>query len=560
MSPTVKKPCAGRYLFILGIMLALTGGPTCALAQSQPATATAPEETPAAPNPPATGSPTSVDDFFPAAQKAGMSIEEQIAMLEQVVSKLSQIVNAQSATDAQILNLKQFEEKLAILKARLLIPRINALRAEAEKAIAEGQFDDAEVKLHTALNWQRQINRSKAPAGIKDVSNERGLVMLLQQTDAQPAIQAVAKDLELARQAVKDSRLTEAQAAYARARESQLDINKRFVGTVYASQSVIAQIDAELATAQSTSLSRDIQLLNDQADSAAKNGKPGEAARLLQDAMLKQHTFETLYPNATPPVSLDDLDRKYQTLLSLSSMEAIAGLDRQCAELLRAGSIQQAITVARQAHDALEKVWQEFPKSDRLDRLLMRKFIFIGLRADELPAIQEQINRMLLPVPAHPGLLMQKIEVTQELYVRIANINPSRNHGANLPVDSLNWSEADNFCLRLSWLMGVTVRLPTLDEWRAATGSIFSPGWTAENSENHSQETGRSPANAAGFYDLTGNLAEWLQPTTPLSSEAPIAGGSFMDTAADIQKTSVKSLDRTTRNRYVGFRIVVDKN
>lgn len=92
------------------------------------------------------------------------------------------------------------------------------------------------------------------------------------------------------------------------------------------------------------------------------------------------------------------------------------------------------------------------------------------------------------------------------------NTNPSRHAGRCLSVDSVNWRAAGEFCERLSWVLGRRVRLPTEAEFRTVWAPVGEGAWSADNSEGHSRKVGKSPAVSGGFYDLAGDLAEWLQP------------------------------------------------
>jgi eukaryotic-like serine/threonine-protein kinase len=72
---------------------------------------------------------------------------------------------------------------------------------------------------------------------------------------------------------------------------------------------------------------------------------------------------------------------------------------------------------------------------------------------------------------------MGKYAVTQAQWQAVAQLpqvnralkdSPSRFKGANLPVETVSWIEAEEFCLRLSQLKGKTYRLPSEAEWEYA--------------------------------------------------------------------------------------------
>ncbi len=116
-------------------------------------------------------------------------------------------------------------------------------------------------------------------------------------------------------------------------------------------------------------------------------------------------------------------------------------------------------------------------------------------------------------------------EVTQAQYEQVIGKNPSLVKGAQLPVDSVSWDEAMQFCQTLSAKTGRIVRLPTEAEWeyacRAGGTSRFYYGddpehtqlgdyaWYAANSGGKTQPVARKKPNAWGLYDMAGNVWEW---------------------------------------------------
>lgn len=180
-----------------------------------------------------------------------------------------------------------------------------------------------------------------------------------------------------------------------------------------------------------------------------------------------------------------------------------------------------------------------------------------------------------------------KYPVTQELWESIMGNNPSKFKGKYLPVDSVSWYDAVEFCNKMSEKEGLQkvysddygprttcdftangYRLPTVNEWKfASEGGKKSRGykysgnddinevaWDDCSSDGQTHEVGMKKPNELGIYDMHGNVWEWCWDSF-CGSNRRIRGGSCLsdaDTCTEEYHESpwVRSKD------LIGFRLV----
>jgi formylglycine-generating enzyme required for sulfatase activity len=128
--------------------------------------------------------------------------------------------------------------------------------------------------------------------------------------------------------------------------------------------------------------------------------------------------------------------------------------------------------------------------------------------------------------------------VTQALYEKVMGEekNKSAFEGGRRPVENVKWSDAVEFCNRLSDKTGLKpvytidgekvtadwdaegFRLPTEAEWRYACragttgeryGEINLIAWYKDNSNDTTWEVGKKEPNQWGLFDMLGNVYEW---------------------------------------------------
>jgi formylglycine-generating enzyme required for sulfatase activity len=182
--------------------------------------------------------------------------------------------------------------------------------------------------------------------------------------------------------------------------------------------------------------------------------------------------------------------------------------------------------------------------------------------------------------PAHyvtmtKGFWIGRTEVSQRAWQKVMGANPSTFHGDDLPVETIYWREAKQFCA------AVGMRLPTEAEWEyAARGGTREPrygepgaiAWHVGNSGGQSHPVAQKAPNAFGLYDMLGNVyeftADWngeyagedqRDPPGPTSGGEPVLrGGSWASKVADARASHRNSTAGGLRHNNLGLRCAAD--
>ena len=198
---------------------------------------------------------------------------------------------------------------------------------------------------------------------------------------------------------------------------------------------------------------------------------------------------------------------------------------------------------------------------------------------------EKPIHRVTLS-PFHIG----KFQVTQAQWKAVMKTNPSAFKGDTLPVERVSWTDAFEFCLKLSEKTGNEYRLPTEAEWEYAclagsTGKycfgddealLNDYAWFDENSGSKTHPVGEKTPNNWGLHDMHGNVWEWCQdwysgnyyeelvrqgeavnPQGPATGDYRVLrGGSWFNDRLDARAVYRNGYHAAYRNLSLGFRVV----
>jgi formylglycine-generating enzyme required for sulfatase activity len=264
----------------------------------------------------------------------------------------------------------------------------------------------------------------------------------------------------------------------------------------------------------------------------------------------------------------------------------------------------------QQRHTA--KFFPELLTDDGIGNAEKLEMVAIASGQFEMGASRNEVSQEAVKTdyefPRHrvqlPSFYMSKHPITQSQWAVVADLpkvkrdldpSPAHFRGGDLPVESVSWLDAVEFCDRLTAKTGRKYQLPSEAQWeyacRAGTYTPFNTGETitsemadyvgtytynAEVAGEYRKSTtpvGKFSHNAFGLQDMHGNVWEWSADSwhsdyrgSPTNGEARIntyqsgmrtvRGGGWLDNPSKIRSASRSGYLETELNRTIGFRVV----
>jgi formylglycine-generating enzyme required for sulfatase activity len=214
-------------------------------------------------------------------------------------------------------------------------------------------------------------------------------------------------------------------------------------------------------------------------------------------------------------------------------------------------------------------------------------------RKKDLSVIPELVRRLeakMLPVPG-TKILLSKTEFTVgewKLYLRAEGLpdwkQPSNEFEQNdeHPVVNVSWNDVKKFCEWVSKATGKEWRLPTNSEWEAAVGTskypwgdYYPPNWddgnyaVAEDGKadpakvgvdgiKGTAPVGSFKSSVLGFYDLGGNVSEWMWDGLDEKTGKRVIRGGNWYRYAESCAVAARSINNPENRDYSnGFRVAL---
>ena len=491
---------------------------------------------------------------------------EDINLLKKALDKQEEYLAATTAVDSEGYNRQMnLEERYQNLAAASLRAASLDLESKAEALASSRDYENATAKYREAYEQQKQINETFPLSLSYNVGRATRLQRQVLYFTAEPLLQRSLAFENEASLLIEAKEWGQAEESLQMAIDLQDKLNREYRGTNQASVSRLEGLRVKLVGIRSGQSYVEVQRVAELADERFALSENLEAAALYQEAARLQLQLNEAYRDSPYASSqrVAEYQRKSQTSESFELGLEIERKHDFMQELLSERRTFEAAEVIASLRRDVRQMQEAFPRSSLNDDDLQLKIRYLNLVQSDLGFIQDRIYGALLPIPEIEGWRMLRTEVPQVLYTLIMGTNPSRNKGDVCPVDSISWTDAKDFCERLSWILGQPVRLPTENEFREALGRLRyvvleDHVWSVADADGVPQAVGTKEPFASGFYDLLGNTSEWLESIDRFETEgARHIGGHALDSRNSLFTVPLREAPRGERNRLTGFRIVV---
>ena len=511
-----------------------------------------------------------LEDEFEKASLAAKVTEADIEKLRRAIALQEVYIDKARLIDrAPAERLLKLQTRLDDTEAAPLAEIIAELEKKALAAETEEKDSEA-VEIYKQLyDLQSRINTDYPHSKYKDIRKSAQFDSRVKMFLARPMYLKSVEAENAAREALEKGDWATAQLQFEKAIETITQMNSTYPTSVYTDFARLQKLDIELDSLKSSSLAAKINDYLEKARSAEAAGDHILASESYGDAVEVQKELNRLFPKSehASDEKISDYEKKRVDAYSWKFAKEIVEQDKLLNRALYDGDFEKAKDISLNLLRKSEQFKTNFPRSQTVNDDLILRLRYITFMANNIPQIQKQVLGNLQKIEGFDSVEMLKTEVPQDLFILIMQENPSRDSdNPRKPVDSVTAEEISRFCNRLSWILGRNVSLPSKAQFKAAVGSLryadlSEISWNNINSGGHTHPVATKKPNDRGFYDLLGNVGEYvISDDEDAVSGYKIIGGGAQTQTDSMLDLSEFSMDEKQRNRMVGFRIVVSKS
>ena len=430
---------------------------------------------------------------------------------------------------------------------------------EEQSAISfekEGKIQEAQFAYRRAYNLQLRANSEFTGSRFVDVGRATRLSRKITSLEAEPIYRSSLENEEAARNAFEGGDWIQARQFLRMAILEQQRLNQEFRGTQQASMTRLSRLETLDVTYRSAQAYSQVEKRIKEAEELFALRSWEDAARVFDDARRRQRKINEAVPDsayASTERVLELEGRRQSALSKPFYQEIIAGV-ALIDVALKQREVNAAIRTIQQISETSDLMRNDFPRHGHdLDEIVL-KLAYLNVNQGRIPEIHQWVDTNSAPIPNRSNLRLANREVNQQLYTWIMGNNPSTYFGEELHVSSISFAEAQTFCQRLGWLLGAPVRLPSVEEYRLALGEVSLAEIVSSQrglDDPATQPSGYGDANQYGFYNLLGNVAEWISATE-------VFGGDASMTPEQLVAVPVETIAVGTTSRLIGLRFLVE--
>ena len=492
--------------------------------------------------------------------KKDILTEDEISLLADAVKAQEEYVVKRGVLSSDNNRLEGLRKKLHIINAEIL--RASSKNAE-EKAQQTENTNPLEAKnqLRQALEAERTIQNKWIYSGMADIGKIARLDTRLRRLEAIPLWEKTRECEKQAEEYFKSENIDLAVDSIKEAIKIENTFLEKYRDVLNTEFSRIDRLGIRKETYLSYPQYKELITTENSAIALEKDEQWEGAVKLWNQAIEQQKQIIIKNPQSeyADQNHSAELEKKRNIARATPELNKIKKDIEENRQKIREKKFDEAIEQNKNILQRAQKIEQNNPGVLPEESLIIQELNYISKHQGMMKIINKAFNEIMIPHPVKKEIKLMRHEVSQSFYEAVVGSNPSAVVRGNLPVESVNYEDTQKFCQQLGWITGTKIRLPTEEEFMQAAGEIgeknnITYSWTFDNTDGlTTRNIATTHVNPNGFYDLIGNVEEWVESGSQ-NPNAQILGGS-VNTVIKKEFPKRQAIKRE-RSRTLGFRVI----